>query len=363
MNAPSTALAIIPVAEYDRRRFIGGSDAAAILGVGATYDGEQQTPYTVFLKKTAEEPEQISDEKRQFFQNRKDMEPIIAKRLAREYGVVVTKLSLDETPNRYQDPDYRWMAAEVDFEFLMTPEVRAHFPEREDFCAIPDGTLLNGEIKTAHSMTRGRFGEEGTEDLPIEYASQNMWGLGVTRRPACLTGVLFGIDDLVCYPVMADQETIGGMRERVVIFREEYWMKGIPPPAINVDDVTKMYAGFNGRPVELSDEAYEALRSLDTVRKTIATFEGDAIELQWRVARCVALQWGAELAANKDNKPILAATENAFLLYAGDQAGSWNRQSRKGIDTTRLKKEEPEIAAAYATESQFRVMRTKQPKG
>ena len=35
MNAPETTLQVMPDAEPDRTKYIGGSDAAAIMGLGA----------------------------------------------------------------------------------------------------------------------------------------------------------------------------------------------------------------------------------------------------------------------------------------------------------------------------------------
>lgn len=357
MNAPVTLQQL--EAGHDRSRYIGGSDIAAVLGVSPW-----KTPYDLWLDKVepkAEDPA-LSERREKFFRNRKDQEPIIARRLEREYGIVVTRLSLDENPNRYIDAEHGFMVAEVDLEFVMTPEVRAHFPERHDFAAIPDGTLLNGEIKTVHPLAAGKWGEAGSEELPIEYAAQAEWGLGVTGRPACLVAALFGIDALLCFPVMADQETINAMRAKACTFWTDHVVANLPPDPVNIHDVAKLYRGFNGKPVDLSDEAYEALRNLDIIRGNISALENDKNELEWRIARCVAFCWGADLSLSKSKKPVITATENAVLLYGGAQAGTWNRQTRSGVDVKRLREEKPEIAATYATETQFRVFRTKKEK-
>lgn len=365
MNAPTTlrdefVVAALQAAGVDRRRYVGGSDIAAVMGIS-----QWKTPVELFFEKNADQPQAEDPERAKFFRNRKDQEPIIARRLEREYGVEVTKLSLDENPNRYTDPEYDFFAAEVDFEFRMTDAVRGAFPDREDFGAIPNGTLCNGELKTVHPLAAGKWGDHGSEDLPIEYAAQGEWGCGVTRRPACLVAALFGIDALLCFPVMADQETIAGMRARAVTFWTDHVLTGIPPDPISVNDVLRLYRGFRGKPADLSDEAHEALRNLDLVRKQITAFEGDKAELEWRIARCIAEQWNAELHASdsKPAKPVITADENAILMYGGSLAGTWNRQTRTGIDVKRLKESEPAIAAAYMTESQFRVFRLKQSKG
>lgn len=359
MNAPSTAVALQSLpAGHDRRKYLGGADAASVIGVSP-----YGTPLDLFYKKTAAELEAIDEKKAKFFRNRKAQEPIIAARLESEYGVKVTRLSIDDNPNRYVDPEFPFMVAEIDGEFLMSQAVRECFPARADFAAVPDGTLCNLEFKTSHPLAAGKFGEEGTDDWPYEYLAQAEWGLGVTRRPVCLGVVLIGIDDLLCYPTMADQEFIADMRAKAVKFWTEHVLTGTPPDPICVEDVVKLYRGFGGKPVELSDEAYEALRALDVSRGNVRAIENEQAELEWCVARCVAFQWGTELEASKSNKPVIAANENAMLMHAGGQAGTWNRQTRNGIDVTRLRKEKPEIASAYSTESQFRVFRTKKSKG
>jgi putative phage-type endonuclease len=343
-------------AGHDRRKVMGGSDVAAVFGVSPWL-----TPLGLYEKKTNPFPdEDITPEKRKFFSRRKRQEPVIAEMLADEYGIVVTRLSLDEDPNRYVDPEYPFMVAEVDFEFLMSPEVRDHFPDREDFAAIPDGTLLNGEIKTVHPFKASEWGEQGSEEVPIHYSAQIMHGLGVTGKPAALVAALFGLDILLCFPVMRDEETIAAMREKVITFWTQNVLAGVPPEPVNVDDVKRMYSKFNGKPAELSDEAFEALIGIDTVRARKRQADLDLEELEWRVARSIAQAWGVPLADG--DKPNLPVKDNALLMHMGMQVGSWNRQSRSGIDVKRLREERPEIASAYATSSQFRVFRLKKEK-
>jgi putative phage-type endonuclease len=350
MNAPATVTA------PDRQKFLGGSDVAAIFGVSPW-----RTPLDLYLDKITPRAEQpkIDPEKKKFFARRKRQEPVVAEMLADEYGIVVTRLSLDDNPNRYIDEEHPFLAAEIDFEFLMSPEVREHFPDRPDFAAISDGTLLNGEIKTVHPFKASEWGEEGSEEVPIHYAAQGMHGLGVTRRPAVLIAALFGLDKLVCFPVMRDEETIAAMRKKAIAFWTENVLKRVPPDPVNIDDVTRMYAGMKGRPVNLSDEAHTALVDLGILRSRERQFEIDQAELEWRVARCVAFAWGIEIVPDDKNEPLIASEENAVLMYGGRQVGSWNRQRGSFLDQKRLAAEKPEIVSAYKVEHRFRVMRLK----
>lgn len=355
MNAPLTLAPAV-----DRQKFLGGSDVAAIFGVSPW-----KTPFELFLDKVTPstgEPD-LNEDRRKFFARRKRQEPVIAEMLQDEYGIEVTRLSLDENPNRYLDPDYPFLASEIDFEFLMTPAVRAHFPERPDFASIPDGTPLNGEIKTVHPFKASEWGEQGSEEVPVHYAAQVMHGLGVTRRPAAIVAALFGLDILLCFPIMRDEETIAAMREAAVKFWHEHVLANAPPDPVNVDDVKTMYAGFAGKPVPLSTEAFDALLAIEELRTRAAQVKRDMEEAEWRVARCVAFNWGSNIELDAKGRPVTKETENAALIYDGRQVGSWSRQRGEFLDQKRLAAEKPDIVAAYRVEHHYRVFRLKKPKG
>jgi len=168
---------------------------------------------------------------------------------------------------------------------------------------------------------------------------------------------------LLCFPVMADAETITPMREKAVTFWTKNVLGGVAPDPVSLEDVQRMYARYRGKPVELSDEAYEALAGIEVVRGRVKQAEQDMAELQWRIARCIAINWGVEVVEKEDSKgrklPDLTVKDNAVLMYAGAQAGSWNRQRGASLDQKRLKEEHPEIITAYTREYQYRVFRKK----
>lgn len=348
-----------PVGALDRQKYLGGSDAAAIFGVSPW-----RTPLDLFLDKIKprSDADTTDPERLKFFARRKRQEPVIAEMLADEYGVEVTTLSLDDNPNRYLDAEHDFLAAEIDFEFRMSPAVRAHFPDRPEFCAIPDGTLLNGEIKTVHPFKASEWGEQGSEDVPMHYAAQVMHGLGVTRRPACLVAALFGLDTLLCFPVMADPELIEPMRAQCVKFWNEHVLARKPPEPVNLNDIKRLYVGFGGKPCHLSDEAAKSLRALDALRKQAATNKADQEECEWRVAKFIADAWGLPL-INDDGKPVVETTDNAVLLFNDAEVGKWARQRGTYLDQRGLKEAHPEIVKAHTIEHHYRAFRLKKPKG
>lgn len=349
----------IPAGVLDRRTYLGGSDAAAVFGVAY-----RDTPVDLFFKKVSTEPEPaLSAEKARFFKRRKQQEPFIAAMLREEYGMEVTRLSLDEHPNRYIDQEYDFLAAEIDFEFLMSESVRERFPDRPEFCAIPNGTLLNGEIKTVHPLMAGEWGEQGSEEVPIYYAAQVMHGLGVTRRPAAIVAALFGLDNLLCFPVMYDAEIIEPMRAECVRFWREHVEKRVPPEMRSIEDFTRLYGRTQGRPLEITDDVLFLIEQVESARRVARDAEARKDEAMLGIASYVAAQWGAPL-VNEDGKIDFASTDNALLMYQGVPRYVLARTRGAFLDQKRLAEKHPEITEQFKTEYHYRRLRAApKPKG
>lgn len=350
MNAPEKLPAT--VGDIDRRTYIGGSDIAGIMGLSPW-----QTPLQVYERKTSGEPEILTPEKRRFFARRKRQEPVIAEMLLDEYGIEVTRLSLDADPNRYRDTEHPFLAAEIDFECLMSEAIREAFPDRPQLCAIPDGTIINGEIKTVHPFSAKHWGEQGTEDVPIHYAAQVMHGLGVTKRPATIVAALFGIDTLLAFPVIADMETITAVRGKAVAFWHNNVLAGVPPEPINMEDMMRLFARTNGRPVEADDATLEKLAALRRIRGDKAAMEQEAKELEYQIADYVRRMWSI------DPDAPTQLVDDAVITQGGEKVATWKKQSRTTIDGKALLKAMPSVAQQYSNTSHFRVVRFPQSQG
>lgn len=344
MNAPEKVPAT--VGDIDRRTYLGGSDIAGVMGLSPW-----RTPLQVYEQKTSDVPEVLTDEKRRFFARRKRQEPVIAEMLLDEYGIEVTRLSLDADPNRYRDAEHPFMAAEIDFECLMSDAIRDRFEARPQLAAIPNGTVLNGEIKTVHPFTAKHWGEEGSEDVPIHYAAQVMHGLGITKRPATIVAALFGIDNLLAFPVMADPETIAAVRAKAVAFWHEHVIPKIPPDPINMDDMMRLFARTNGRPVEADEETIERLSALRRIRGDMAAMDNEKKELEFQIADYVRRQWAID--PGMETQSI----DDAVLTSDGMKVATWKGQSRTTVDGKALAKAMPTVAEAYSNTTHFRVIR------
>lgn len=333
MNAPAVALTVLDP-NADRRTFLGGSDAGAIMGCGAKYDGEQQTPYTVWLKKTSDVREELDPKKRKFFDRRKRWEPVIVEMLREEFDAEIVSVN-----RRYIDPEYSFLAAEIDFEWR-DPK---------------DGSIQNGEIKTVTPFAFGEqhgWGEAWTDEVPVHYAAQVMHGLGVMRRRACIVAAMVGLDNMVFYQLERDEDTIRGMREKCVRFWFEHVLTKRAPDPMTMDDMMALFARANGKPVECTPEIVAKLEQLREVRSSIKSFEDTKEELAFEIADYVRQQWGIK---DPDTPP--QTIDNALLTLRGLQIASWKKQRGTHLDQKGLKARHPEIVSEFTREHWFRPIR------
>jgi predicted phage-related endonuclease len=323
------------VPEVDRRRFIGGSDIAAIMGVGGTFkeaDGRYvtQTPFTVWSKKTAHQVEEMDPDKRRFLDRRKRWEGPIRQMLEEEFDAKIVGFN-----QRYVDPEVPFFASEIDFEWV-DPET---------------GQVENGEIKTVSPWAYGEkqgWGDPGTSDVPIHYAAQAMWGLGVKRRSRCMLAAMVGLDDILFYPIKADPVTIATMRQVAVEFWNRFVVPRVPPEPQSAEDVRIQMLRKTGRPVELDVVTFEKLQKLRVVRGSLEAFNLEEDSLLVDVGRFILAGWGLDDPAQG---------EDASLTMGGRTVATWKKQGGSHLDQKRLKVERPEIVREFTKAHQYRVLR------
>lgn len=310
MNAPI-------VATPDRTKFIGGSDVAAILGVSPW-----KTPFELWQQKTGRVPKEVvSPEKQKIFDRGHRLEPVVLDMLVdrlRDEGHEVEILRRNE---RYIDGEHPFMACEIDFELML------------------DGEHVNGDCKTVHPFAAKKWGEEGTDEVPIEYAAQFMHGLGITGRKRCIVATLIGMDDLLIYWVDRDEETIAGIRNRVVQFWNECIVADAEPDPIDFDDAKAIYARADGTSIEATDEIKEAVYRLAEVKRKLKSFEEQDAELSLAIANFM--------------RP------HSFLLVGGHEIASWKNQNHTSLDQKALAEELPEVSARFKRTKEIRVLRLK----
>ena len=220
----------------DRKLYIGGSDAAAILGVSPW-----RTAVDVYLQKQGGKEEEVTPAKQKLFNRGKRLEPYVL-----ELFKDATCAAISKTNHRYFHPEYPFIGAEIDAE----TEAGA-----------------NVEIKTVGSFAVKDWGEAGTDEIPLYYLAQVMHGLAVTSRDSCLVGALLGLDDFRVYRVARDADLCALILEKEKAFWTNNVLKGVPPVELVRDDAIKLFKKDTGEVVEASAELAEAVHRIKKLRE------------------------------------------------------------------------------------------------
>lgn len=313
--------------EVDRANFIGGSDAAAILGIS-----KWTTPLKVFHEKTRS-PLFVKQEKSVFQRGKRWEAPAL------EMLIDLLEEQDGEPPRitarnqRYYDKEHPFLSCEVDFEMIRF------------------GEPFNGEIKTVHIFSSNEWGEKGDEQVPPYYLAQSQWGMGITGSKRQMLGALFGADSILPFIIERDDETIAAMRQVAVDFWNDHVLKDIPPPPMTMADMALVLPGLRGRPVELSREVAALLDEINAIRQSTKAAAAREHELKFYLYDFIRAAWQAP----GDDAP----EENAILRLNGQDIATLGKQTQTRIDVDALRKNEPAIAAKYSKENVFRSLRFK----
>lgn len=329
MNAP------VEIIKPDRTKFVGGSDAAAILGVSPW-----ATPVELWMQKTGRAlDEEITPARQRMFDRGHKLEPFIRDMVIdklRDDGVEVELVACNA---RYVDPEHPFMSCEIDFELRLTGDV-----EIGGEVIAMDGEHVNADAKSVSGFARKKWGEENTEDVPIEYAAQFMHGLMVTpdQRRFCLVAALRSFDDVDIYWVRRDEETIAAMRDKEIMFWYDHVLRDTPPDTLTFDDVKALFPHDNGQPVEATAEVAIKVRELAEVKAKIKDLEEAEEVLKHQIGDFI--------------------NPHAILIFAGKEIATWKGQAQRRLDVDGLREAEPEIAAKFTKTSSIRVLRLKKGK-
>lgn len=316
----------------DRSKFVGGSDAAAILGVSP-----YKTPVELWMEKTGRaQKEEIDAVRQKIFDRGHKLEPFIRDMVIdklRDLGVEVELIACNE---RYVDPEHAFMSCEIDFELRLTGEM-----EIGGELITFSGEHVNADAKSVTGFARKKWGEENTEDVPIEYAAQFMHGLMVTpgNRRFCLVAALRSFDDVDIYWTRRDDETIAAMRAKEIVFWYDHVLADVAPDTLTFDDVKLLFPGDNGLPVDATPEIALKVRELAGVKAQIKDLEETEEALKQEIADFIS--------------------PHAILNFDGREIASWKGQRQTRFDEKRFKEEHPDLAAQYVKSSVIRVLRLK----
>lgn len=292
-----------------RSHYIGGSDAAAVVGLNAF-----SSPYALWAEKTGKAPGfsgNLATEVGTY------LEEFVAQKFAAETGKKVRKSN-----QSFFNSDYPWAIANIDREII--------------------GEDAGLEIKTTSELNMKKF--RGGE-YPANYYCQCVHYLAMTGKQRWYLAVLIGNRDFMWFTIERDEAEIAALMAAEADFWE--MVKNNTPPVADGSQATTaaiktIYAESNEDTVDL-------------------TLENTAL------AQYIALgKQIAELEAMRDE------AANKIKSFMGDAGGgecdgfrvSWKSSTRRTFDSKRFAKENPGLdLAGYYKETSTRTFRVTELKG
>lgn len=293
----------------ERRKGIGGSDAAAVAGLSPW-----KSPVEVWLEKTGQvEPEEPGEAAY--------WGTVLEDVVAREFSIR-TGLKVRRRNAILQHPRYPWMLANVD-RFVV-------------------GENVGLECKTTSAYNAKEW--EG-EEIPAQYILQVQHYMAVTGAYSWWLAVLIGGNRFIYKKIGRDDELIEQLIEIEKDFWENHVLANVPPeldgsPA-STELVKKMYPQATLPSVDLPSQAKELIEELENVKADIKILEEQKNECENKL------------------KQLLGEHEAGRI---DDMIVTWKNVTSNRIDTNRLKKEKPEIYEQYLKSSSYRRFEIRQIK-
>lgn len=325
----------------DRRKGVGGSDVAAILGLSP-----YRTPVATWLDKTGQDTgEEVSEKSQELMHWGHTLEDVVAKEFQERTGMKVQRVN-----KQLVTGESGWMRANLD-RAIVNPEIAGTvrvLPEEKR----TDGRMLTTDVilecKTAHAFSADKWGPSQEDEIiygtvvtehkiPLYYETQVQWYLGITGAKTCYVAVLIGGNDFRIYKVDRDEEAIRMIVEKCREFWFGYVLTKKEPAPINIDDIRALYKRETGPMIECSNEAAVLISEYRNVRQRIAELKTEQDDLSKQIAEFIG--------------------PNEGLLINGEKAVTFKSQTRKTTDSTKLKKVNPTLWADLQKESTTRILR------
>ena len=287
-----------------RLKGIGGSDCAAAVGMS-----RWKSPLDVFLEKTGRKA-QVSDTEKMYWG--RTLEPVLRAEFTRR-----TNLKTQVVPYMMNHREYPYMLANID-----------------GIVIEKDGTKCLLEIKTAGTAVEKEWTDAG---IPVEYYLQVQHYLFVTGLSKAYVAVLIVGNKFRWQSIQRDEETIQMLVAIESHFWKEYVEKDVPPPvdASSGEALAMLYpTAEKGSTVALPSEADEIVAQWLEIKKAEE-------EIKTAKATC-----------ENQLKALLKDAESGTT--ANGYTVRWTSYNQSRLDTTKLKSEQPDIAAKYTLQTSAR---------
>lgn len=230
----------------ERRLGIGGSDAAAVFNLSPW-----MTPLELYLDKRGELPTPKRTRDEMEWGHR--LEPVVRQAYADRTG-------------------QRVIANEPAFVHPQYPFMRCN---------------LDGRIADSRKIYEGKiarfsddWGEEGTDQVPIQYSFQAHHNMAVCDADVCDFGVLIGGSEFRIYTVEADLE----LRDMIITGEAAFWdriQNGEPPEPVNTSDALLLWGRKSkSRKVQAGAAAIETAYKLRLTQRHLAAISEEEEDLK-----------------------------------------------------------------------------------
>jgi len=282
-----------------RKKGIGGSDSAAIVGLD-----RYRSPFDVYADKLGLKQEQPDNEA---MRQGRDLEEYVASRFCEQTGKKVRRRNAI-----LQHPEHRWMLGNID---------RWVVGENAGF-----------EAKTTSVLNRCKFSQG---EFPPNYYVQCVHYMAVTGAERWYLAVLVLNKSFHVFTIERDEAEVQALIEAEKHFWENHVLKQIPPAPDGSEATSEVIK-------QLFPEARE--------REEVVLFGYEDkieqyLELDVRVKEL-------ECERDKLKQELQLAMADAEIGRAQGYIVEWKNQTRQALDTARLKKEQAEIYANYLKPAQ-----------
>lgn len=285
----------------ERRKGIGGSDAAAIAGLS-----RYRSPIQVYMEKLGliEPPE----ENEAMYWGKK-LEDIVAEEFSIRTGLKVRRRNAI-----LQHPEYPFMLANVD--------------------RLIVGKNEGLECKTTSAY---RADEWKDDEIPWEYAIQCYHYMAVTGYSAWWIAALIGGNQFVYKRIERDENIINNLIKIESDFWHNHILKQIPPDPDGSDASTEilkqLYPKSNGETIELPPDVESLIEQYEQAKEE----EKAAAERKRE--------------AENKIKAIMGEYEKG---YWKDRKITWKTMTTYRFDTKLFQKEHPDLYQKYVNETSYR---------
>ena len=312
-----------------RRKGIGGSDVAALLGISPW-----RTARDLYYDKLNIAAVEDNENNWVALEMGHLLEPLVAKIFQHRTGYKIYQVK-----KMFQHPKYPWMLADVDY-----------------FVELPDGTTAILEIKTTNYNAKDHWWLDGEETVPVYYETQGRHYMAVMDVDRCFFCCLYGNneEETIIREIRRDE----AYEDEMIFLEQHFWENHVlaktPPPYTEDGDLV-----------------------IESVRRHTGPADKDApvvtfdYSLTAKLMRYLQLQ-EEKKRDEKDSKEIdadMQRLKGALIAEMGksckaicQQDGvnytvTYNPVRKPNIDKDnliRLKLEHPDIYEQYVTISEFR---------